>query len=447
MQISDVTISGKMDSILPNTTVLTLSRVLQRTASLVIFRIILDWVYVIYTVPNHAWQYCFAYQLSSEMQLVSWAMLMLTIPLVLLYESDRLSRLVIVILYSISFVPTTTIVAYQGVGMDFVIAFTSYWTILLAAGIVAPRCIGSKGMGKACRSRALGKWHIGVLATVLFTVSVYINYRYAGFSITLDLSSAYDLRKQAAEANLPGLLRLLFHMAKTCIPILIIFYFSVRRSMVAILLCLAQIMLFSMDGGKSSLFSLVIALLLFFVFKMITIESILWCIVGFLMVSVLEFQFIGTDNLLNYGVRRLFFVPSVLNFDYFTFFSMHPIDFYRQSLFSKIGWGSYYSMPIANVIGLGSLGDASIYANNGLFADAFANLGYIGTLVMPIAIVSFLRLIDYCSEGLGIALASPLFVGAAYTLLSSSFFTVLITHGLLINCVVAYLLPRDGDGE
>ena len=447
MQMSDVAVSGKVDSALSKTTAFTISRVLQRTASLVAIRIVLDWVYVIYTVPNHAWQYGFAYQPSLEMQFVSWAMLMLTIPLVLLYESSRLSSIVIVTLYSVSFVPTTTIVAYQGVGVGFVIAFMTYWIVFLVAGIVVPQRIGTRNRKKARGSHTLGKWHIGVLAAVLFAVSVYINYRYTGFSVTLDISSAYDLREQAAEANLPGLLQLLFHMAKTCIPILIIYYFSVRKSLVAILLCLAQILLFSMDGGKSSLFSLVIALLLFFVFKEITIESILWCVAGFLLVSVLEFQFIGTDNLLNYGARRLFFVPSVLTFDYFTFFSMHPIDFYRQSLFSKIGWGSYYSMPIANVIGLGSLGDASIYANNGLFADAFANLGHIGTLVMPIVIVSFLRFIDYCSEGLGIALASPLFVGAAYTLFSSSFFTVLITHGLLINCVVAYLLPRDGDGE
>ena len=209
---------------------------------------------------------------------------------------------------------------------------------------------------------------------------------------------------------MPGILQLLFHMAKTCIPILIIYYLSVRKRAVAVLLCLAQVLLFSMDGGKSSLFSLVIALVLFFVFKKISIELILWCIAGFLLVSVLELQFIGTDNLLNYGTRRLFFVPSILNYDYFTFFSVNPI-----------------------------------YANNGLYADAFANLGYAGMLIMPIVVVAFLRFIDYCSKGLGVALASPLFVGAAFTLFSSSFFTVLITHGLLFNCVVAYLLPRDSD--
>lgn len=426
------------------TVVLTMGRVLQRTISLVLIRVILDWAYIAYIVPNHAWQYHFGYRPSLDMQLVSWVMLALTIPLVLLYESKRISNLVIVALYCVSFIPTTTIIAYQGVEAGFVVTVLVYWTVLLIAGLVVPHRIRRERRARASGYSVLSKWHIGVLAAVLFAVSVYINYRYAGFSITLDLSSAYDLREQAAEANLPGLLQVLFHMAKTCIPILIVYYLSIRKGFVAALLCFAQVLLFSMDGGKSSLFSLVIALALFFVFKKITIEPILWCIVAFLLVSMLEKQLLGTDNLLNYGSRRLFFVPSVLNFDYYSFFSTHPIDFYRQSLFSKIGLASYYPMPIANVIGLNCLGDASIYANNGLYADALANLGYIGILVMPIVLVIFLRFIDCCSRGLSFALASPLFVGAAYTLFSSSFFTVLITHGLLINCLVAYLLPREG---
>lgn len=445
--MSNVVDSGKIRIGLSGIAAFTVSRFLQRVISIVLIRIALDWIYIAYTVPNHAWQYHFAYHPSLEMQLVSWAMLALTIPLVLLYESNRLSNLVIVTLYAVSFVPTTTIVAFQGVDSGFTLTFLVYWIVLLVAGIIAPQRIGSKREKVSQNPRVLGKWHIGALAFVLFAVSVYINIRYTGFSITLDLSSAYDLREQAAEANMPSLLQLLFHMAKTCIPILIIFYLSVRKRLIAVLLCLAQVLLFSMDGGKSSLFSLLIALVLFFVFKKISIEPILWCITAFLLVSILEMQVIGTDNLLNYGTRRLFFVPSVLNFDYFSFFSSHPIDFYRQSLFSKIGFASFYPIPIANVIGLNSLGDASIYANNGLYADAFANLGFIGMLVMPIVFVAFLRFIDYCSRGLSVALASPLFVGAAYTLFSSSFFTALVTHGLLINCVVAYLLPREGDDK
>jgi len=445
VQMSNVVVSKKPRSALPGTVTLTMGSVLQRTSSLVLIRIILDWVYVAYTVPNHAWQYHFAYHSSFDMYIGSWVMLALTIPLVLLYESSRLSSLVIVSLYAVSFVPTTTIIAYQGVDTGFAVTFLVYWIVFLVAGIAVPQHIGSVRGERTPRSHVLGKWHIAILSAVLFVVSVFINYRYTGFSVTLDLSSAYDLRERAAEANMPGILQLLFHMAKTCIPILIIYYLSVRKRAVAVLLCLAQVLLFSMDGGKSSLFSLVIALVLFFVFKKISIELILWCIAGFLLVSVLELQFIGTDNLLNYGTRRLFFVPSILNYDYFTFFSVNPIDFYRQSLFSKVGWGSYYPMPISNVIGLNCLGDSSIYANNGLYADAFANLGYAGMLIMPIVVVAFLRFIDYCSRGLGVALASPLFVGAAFTLFSSSFFTVLITHGLLFNCVVAYLLPRDSD--
>lgn len=434
-------------STLSKTTTLYMDCVFQRILALVIIRVILDWVYVAYTVPKHSWQYLFECHSDLDMQLVSWVMMGITIPLILFYESRRISNLVIVTLYCVSFIPTTVIVAYQGVELGFVLTFLTYWIVLLVAGIIFPQKTGSNESNKAAKSYVLGKWHITMLAIILFSVSVYINYKYVGFHITLDLSSAYDLREQAAEANMASPLRLLFHMAKTCIPILIIYFLSSRKRLAASLLCLAQVLLFSMDGGKSSLFSLVIALALFFVFKKITIEPILWCIVAFLLASVLEMKLVGTDNLLNYGARRLFFVPAILNLDYFSFFSANPIDLYRQSLFSKVGIESFYSMPIANVIGLNSLGDASIYANNGLYSDAFANLGYIGMLIMPIIIVAFLRFIDYCSKGLNFALASPLLVGAAYTLFSSSFFTVLITHGLLVSCIVTYLLPRDGGGE
>ena len=81
--------------------------------------------------------------------------------------------------------------------------------------------------------------------------------------------------------------------------------------------------------------------------------------------------------------------------------------------------------------------------NNGLIGDAFANLGWIGIIVMPLLIVITLKILDACSEGLDIKIFIMSAVTITFIFISSFYFTILMTHGLIAVCFILYLLPRD----
>ena len=54
----------------------------------------------------------------------------------------------------------------------------------------------------------------------------------------------------------------------------------------------------------------------------------------------------GRTELLSYAVRRMMYLPALLHSEYFDFFSSHPFDFYTQSIFSKFGFESHYTISI-----------------------------------------------------------------------------------------------------
>ena len=82
--------------------------------------------------------------------------------------------------------------------------------------------------------------------------------------------------------------------------------------------------------------------------------------------------------------------------------------------------------------------------NKGLLSDAISNLGYAGIFIMPVIIVFFLHLFDRSTAGLDkrLVLVSGVFI--ALNLISTSFMTVLVTHGFLLLIVLTWLMkPED----
>jgi len=95
------------------------------------------------------------------------------------------------------------------------------------------------------------------------------------------------------------------------------------------------------------------------------------------------------------------------------------------------------------VIGYEYTGSVTAAYNNGLFSDAYANLGPLGCILMPAIIVVFLKFMQKCASGLQKSMLIAPAVALMMNLISSSFFTLLLTHGELFMCVLLYILPRD----
>ncbi len=219
-------------------------------------------------------------------------------------------------------------------------------------------------------------------------------------------------------------------------------YLSRKRNIIALLLGIVQLLAFSVDGTKSTLFTLVIVVACYFLVKRVTISVIVRAVTLIVLTALIEYIVFNSDYILNYGIRRLFYVPASLNVDYYQFFSSNDLDYYRQSIFSKLGFESPYAQSIGKTIGLYCLGSPVMNANNGLFADAYANLGVVGCFVVPLMLVTVFRVVDMVTSGLPFPIVACVLVITAYTFISSSIFTVLISHGLFLVCIILYFLPR-----
>lgn len=102
-------------------------------------------------------------------------------------------------------------------------------------------------------------------------------------------------------------------------------------------------------------------------------------------------------------------------------------------------------MKIQNIIGKVYFNAPTMLANNGLFSDAYMNLGTLGMFVMPFLICSALRFLDYCARNINSYYLIMVLISVSYIFISSSFFTVLLTHGFLLLCLIILLIiPKDG---
>lgn len=426
------------DAGISNLNSVSVSAIAEGLAAIVLMRVLLDFYYVDFVVPNYCYLYHFSFFPTVERAIVSWLMLMLTAPLVLLkVESQRTSDLLFTLLYIISFIPTTSIVAFQGVfSWQFVASFFTYWAVFIFAQFLIPNV---KFNGASKESSSIGS---AVILAVLVLSVLAVCALYSGFHFTFNLSDVYELRMEARQFKMPLLLTFLFSAAKYVLPLYCVLFLSQDRKTAAVLVALVQFLAFSADGTKSTLFALVFAILAYRFARIIDCKLVIRAFVALFLISFILYLLHST-GVVNYLVRRIFLIPALLNYSYYDFFSSHAIDLYRQSLLSKIGIKSAYSIDIARVIGLYCFNDPAMNANNGLFADAYANLGIIGCLVMPLAAVLVFRFIEACASGISGKVLAAALISASFTFNSSSFFTVLLTHGVAALCLALYWLPRN----
>ncbi|MEE0706528.1 MAG: hypothetical protein UCH28_09135 [Adlercreutzia sp.] len=413
------------------------SRLLASFLGVICFRVILDLCYVTCIVPVYSYLYPFEFSYDSLSYAVSWLFLLAYVPLCFAARRNTApSDLIVATLFLLSVVPTSSLFAFQALPLSFLVAFGLFWLVFLSLSRMSLPFHMSQ---IPLRVRQI----LGVVVIALLCGSVlYASWTYTGFRISLDLDAVYDLRLEAREYSLPFPLPYLIGIAKVALPLFSVYYLWKRQYALFGLMCVIQLLLFSLDGSKSSLFSLALMALVFLCIRRPSKLLILGLLTLGAFLCLVAYLAFARPEMLSYLVRRMMFVPALLNAEYFDFFQTHPIDLYAQSLLSKIGFDSNYNEGIPFIIASIYHGAPEQSANNGLFADAYANLGIVGCIIMPALYVALLRLFDACVAKLPLRFSFAATVPLVITLISSSFFTALISHGLVFYLVILLLLSR-----
>jgi hypothetical protein len=239
---------------------------------------------------------------------------------------------------------------------------------------------------------------------------------------------------------MPTILTYLFGFARVSIPIYIVYYYTEKKWNIFVVLLFIQICNFSIDGMKGVLF-ITLGAVLFCIFYSNKIYRRVPIIVFLFALLTAVLSYVGFDVLASLIFRRVMFVPNQLSYYYYEYASMHSPNYF-SNLLRFIGVKSN-TPDIAFTIGYLYFNSPEMSANTGLVGDALWNLGLPGLMLFPIIISIFLHFFDSASKKLDIRITLILSLQLGIALISSSFTTILFTHGFVIVLIVLYCLPRS----
>ena len=138
-------------------------------------------------------------------------------------------------------------------------------------------------------------------------------------------------------------------------------------------------------------------------------------------------------------IRRVFFIPTYLSFEYYDFFK--NTNFLLWSYKTEIFTNYPYEVTPAKVIGA-HLGNPNTNANNSFLSNGYMNAGLVGMLIYSVIFSFILIIFDKIHRsGVPIWAVTGITVNTMHSIIKSSdLITGIITHGLGITILILLLL-------
>lgn len=204
----------------------------------------------------------------------------------------------------------------------------------------------------------------------------------------------------------------------------------------------AQFAIYSITGFRSMFFSA--GLLLYLLWSMRFGTAF-----GTRLVSTWTAIFAGAGALQFFGYAltpaalvnmRMTALPGLLTGYYYDFFSSHPHAQLGHSIFKSLVDYPYAVQP-PYLIAFTYFHNAAMESNANLWADAYANFGYIGIFVFSLLLAVVLWLYDSMALGRDKRLAALAIGLPAFALANTGLLTALLTNGIGLVMLLVYLMP------
>lgn len=412
---------------------------------LFLFRLLLDYCYFNIIVPQFSYV-GFVDNSSNVNCFVSWIAMIMSFPFIIrLYLKEFCcSNFIIILLYLFAYVPFTSCIFAGIFNYTFIFLNLVYWFALLFYSNVLRDRKSTVKINFINESIKINKVLAYVIVIFEILLVIYISWRYTGMNLNFDLSKVYDLRLAARKFDMPIVVIYLFSWSKVILALFFAYSLSKKKYYLSLCLCVIQMINFGIDGSKGTFFMIFVILTLFFVMKD-NVNLYKVCNIGLLMIlisAIFEHILLGSYSIASLFIRRNMYSINQISSIYYDFFSINELDYFRSSFLKYFGITSPYSEGISMMIGRIYYHDG-LNANNGLFSDAYSNMGFIGLLIMPFILLLLIRMLDKFSYGLDYRLPLVISIQFALAFLNTNLMTVALTHGFLVSCIVLGLLPRN----
>lgn len=403
-----------------------------------IFKILLDLSY--FYVISPIWSYSKLITDFNFIKEIESFLMIFVILLIVPKNSYKLSELVIQIFFIISYIPFTTFYAFTNSQRLWFYTVTFFWVLVILLSKLFKIKVEYKSLKEAKFIKFL---IIGFAIFIIFRVILKLENIEIKFTLG---SEVYDIRKEFNKLNISFIERyILSWIAKVINPLLILYFFwktydkkDIKSFSLFFLFLFLQLVLFSITGHKFYLFIIpfVIFFSLFIKKKNFLINFLV------IMCGIIIFCFIvylSTNSILPAGIiiRRGLIVPAQLSFYYYDFFKEKPL-YLSHSIF-KIFIKYPFNLPPPNLIGAVYFNNPFTNANNGIPADGFINFGFLGVTLWAIIFVFLLKISDNIVKYTNSKIFYPMFIVSFLNTLNSALLTSILTHGLIILYIIAYL--------
>ncbi|CAD5902616.1 putative B-band O-antigen polymerase [Carnobacterium maltaromaticum] len=210
-----------------------------------------------------------------------------------------------------------------------------------------------------------------------------------------------------------------------------------------------QIFIFSITGQKSVALSSVFILGIIFCVQKngkYFVLRFIYSLIGLICLTAGVDKIFNSSEYTSLFVRRMLITPGLLLSYYFDFFSDNPKIYLSHSIFKSFIDYPYDRLP-PFLIGKEFFGREDLAANANLWADSFANFGYLGILFFTLILAGILYLYDCISNNRNFIVSVVLIAMPAWSLVDTSLMTSILTHGILLALLINYFFKTNREEE
>jgi len=407
---------------------------------LILYRVLLDASYE-RVADIFDYQGLFLNRQTLESLILSWVVFLGFMPYVVrLFRGTNFSDGVMILLVLFSLIPQTTVFCYRSdYPAPFVFLITVYWALLCMLHF------WSRPIVFRVRPTELKAAIPYVILAILIPTVIAFSLVNTGLRLHWNLIDVYGIRAEAREFVAPFPINYVLSFADNALGFFAVLMLVKRRFLMLGVVLFAIFVNFSITGTKQIVFIVLCGLLgSVFIKNPGFSYRVLVAALGLAIACHIETALMGTFMLTGLFPYRVLFIPAELHHSYFSFFQANELDLYRQSIL-KFLFDSPYATNIQFLLGEYSIGDVSARANNGLFSDAYMNIGAVGALLYPLFVVVLLRLFDGAVSRLDGRMWFVLAIYMSFVLLGMTLSTALLTAGLLPFLLMLYMFsPVSG---
>jgi hypothetical protein len=291
-----------------------------------------------------------------------------------------------------------------------------------------------------------GKYIFGVIAVVLsFAVFSHILLTGGLSRMNFNVLEVYDVREDfnASSGMLMGYF--LPWVAYSINSLLMGLYLYRNNYKAFVFIACFQLFIFSTTGHKSFLFAPFLVLVIHFLINKIRVKNLFpFLASGFIFLILFGLVKFNIQNDLVNGsifIRRNFFVPALIHFQYYDFFQSMPFVKLSNSIFGMFIDYPYGEANIVHVVS-NHYYHREFGLNVGYIGNAYMNFGFMGVLTFSILLGCVLKLLDSFSKNIPVSLAISSIAIPSMAFVNAGLLTALLTHGFGLSLFLLWMIAE-----